>query len=58
MHNVDIVVGIDRDADSHANAPIVRQRFGPHGIDFEARCLNFCLRTGRVGLAVHRTARK
>jgi len=40
MDDPDVVVGVDADADGAAHAPVVRQRLGPHRIDFEARRLH------------------
>ena len=37
MHHPDMVVGIDPDADRHAHDPVIGQRLGPVGIDFEFR---------------------
>jgi hypothetical protein len=39
MDNPDVVVRIDRDADGLAKQPVVRQRLGPHRVDFEPRRL-------------------
>ena len=39
MHDPDVILGVDAEADHLAEDPVVRQRLGPERIDFEPRRL-------------------
>jgi hypothetical protein len=50
MDDPDVVAGIDVDANSRAEHPMIRQRLGPQWIDLEAWRLNGPFALGRRGL--------
>ena len=39
VNDPDVILGVDRNADGHAQQPMIRQRLRPHGIDFKTRRL-------------------
>ena len=47
VDDVDVILGVDADADHVAVHPVVRQRLGPHRVDFEPRRLHGALGLGR-----------
>ena len=47
VHDPDVVLRVDADADRLAEDPVVRQRLGPERIHFEPRRLNGGLRADR-----------
>src|SRR6185436_15285851 len=49
MHDPDVIVGIDKDADRLSEHPVIRHRLRPERIDFEPRRLDrgLALRVGR-----------
>jgi hypothetical protein len=50
VHDPDVIVGINPDADRLSENPVIRHRLGPQRIDFEARRLH-----GAVALRVRRS---
>jgi hypothetical protein len=59
MNDPDVVLCVDRNADGHAEQPLIGQRLGPQRIDLEERNLNHRMlrdrRAVQQGLAGHET---